>query len=194
MGSLISTGSSRSWSLSHKLNSQNYLQRGESQHIQWWEWIWSSLFSCWASWSWLVSLLLIAIVGCWSSLSDFTGFIVSIISWQLISAYWALVMLVKPFFDAFLVKEVTTRQQSCLVLQVLATHGASGVLKWTIGLILFAVLFSNLNFWQVSDWLLGSWGCTLSSSILHRNSHNFLKQIVIDWGPEVELKWIQTKQ
>lgn len=103
------------------------------------------------------------------------------------STYGTLVVLLKPFFDAVFVEEVTTRHLSRLVFQVLAANSTSWKFKGSSLLILFAVRLRNLDFWQVFDCFLRSRRSATSASVLHGKSENLLKEVVVKGRPEVHL-------
>jgi hypothetical protein len=94
------------------------------------------------------------------------------------SADWALIVLLKPLFDAFLVVQVTAWHLSGFVLEILVTNSTSWVLKLTSIFILFTIFLSDLYFWQISDGFLACWRIASATSVLHRSSENLFKNIV----------------
>jgi len=85
---------------------------------------------------------------------------------------------------------MSTRHLSGFFFEVVTADWASWEFKLPKFLIQLTVSFCYLDFWQVLDRFLGSWGSAWSAPVLHREPHDLLKQIVTKRGPELHVEGI----
>lgn len=122
-------------------------------------------------------------------LSIFACLVFCIISGQFMSADRALIVLVKPFTNAFFIEQVTTRHHSCLFLEIILANSALRIFQWVVTSIFLAVFLTDINFRQVLDcffWCRRSAG---AASILHWHSQDlFHESVIAKTSHKVKLK------